>query len=566
MTDLKPGNNSFYWSTVFFRQLQSFGVQNVIISPGSRSTPLTLAAAANNYLKKHVILDERSAAFTALGIGKATNIPAVLVCTSGTAVANYYPAVIEAKQSGIPMIVATADRPEELVAKGANQAINQQHIYGNYPVFYKDIGEPANGSIGTLKELTKQAFQASRQNQGTAHLNFPFRKPLQPDPDFLQKITSENRKLTPQSSVSNSSKEINIDLTDSLSQNIIQTAERPLIIVGQLSASSSSEPIFALAEKLQAPVISEYGHPESDCDIQGFDGFLRSSENIEELKPDLILRFGLQPASKSVLQAVRQWHANHHIYFADTDRNIDIFNTTTKRIQWDGKTFDTSNTSQKPDQWLEKWKQAEQSFFEQAQSMADDIEPLTDGHIYQQILPDIPDEHTIAISNSFPARDQSLFARFGRQSIVTNRGVSGIDGVTSTAIGATIGSQKPLVLFTGDLAFLHDSNALLNHQLVDQPLVIIVINNSGGSIFRMLPIADQEEYFEPYFETPQAADISSLTTSHNIPYQKIDSRSKLLNFDVSDWIAQHPGCSVVECTTNTDASMKLRNRLWNIRI
>lgn len=570
MTDLKPQNATFNWATVFLRSLGQQGVKHIIISPGSRSTPLTLAAAAHPHFHKHIILDERSAAFTALGIGKATNKPALLICTSGTAVANYFPGVIEARQGGVPMILATADRPPHLRNSGTNQAIDQINIFGDYPVYFQDLKKPssANNNIDELKEISRQAYALSIQKQGPAHLNFPFQKPLEPTQEFLQKIKKENSEFGYNYNKNSNGCENQgafFRPDDELVKKIA-SSKRPLVITGQLSAATSLEPISKLAKELQAPFLSENGYLNEGHNIQGFDGFLRSSENLEKLAPDLILRFGLQPASKSVLQAVEQWNPDEHIHLSDTDRQIDIARTTDQFISWAGTSFDISDIDQPSSKWLDSWKEAEQTYFEKSRPIFNSTSQLTDGHIYRRLLPMIPDDTSISISNSLPARDQSLFARFGKQTIYTNRGVSGIDGITSTAMGESLGSKSPVVLFTGDLAFLHDSNALLNHKLPDQPLVIVVINNAGGSIFRMLPIADQPEYFESYFETPQQAKISGLADSHNIPYHCVDNRTKLHNFELSQWIKQHPKCSVIECQTNAEASMQMRKQLWDIKI
>jgi 2-succinyl-5-enolpyruvyl-6-hydroxy-3-cyclohexene-1-carboxylate synthase len=271
MTDSHAGNTAFRWTDTFLRTLQSYGVEHIVISPGSRSTPLTLAAASNSQLKKHVILDERSAAFTALGIGKATNVPAVLICTSGTALANYYPAVIEARESGIPLILATADRPPNLRATGANQAIDQQKIFGDYPVFYHDVGEPKTekNDFDRLQLLAQQAFTLSREKRGPVHLNFPFRKPLQPEPKFLKSYSPPSI-----SSDQHSKIQSGLALSNNLQQNISH-ANRPLIIVGPLAPQDDCSSIAQLAKKLWCPILTEskIDHPNT---ITGFAGYLRN--------------------------------------------------------------------------------------------------------------------------------------------------------------------------------------------------------------------------------------------------------------------------------------------------
>lgn len=561
MTDSHSGNTAFKWTTTFFNTLQDYGVKHVVISPGSRSTPLTLAAASNGHLNKHVILDERSAAFTALGIGKATNVPAVLVCTSGTALANYYPAVIEARQSGVPMILATADRPPHLRATGANQAIDQLKMFGDYPVFFHEVGEPRgkDEDLNRLKILGQQAVTISQEKRGPVHLNFPFRKPLEPESDVLEGIKNESSEAPvgqPQNLTS-------LELSNSL-QTEITSAQKPLIIVGPLAPKDDVESIAQLSDQIGAPILSESAIDHENC-VSGFAGFLRNDKWQSKLAPNLILRFGFQPTSKSIEWGLKNWSPNSHYHFASTHEWQDATYSAAEHIPWMGQAIHIeATTSKEKNSWLEQWKSAELEFVSCRSVSIEQEQSLTDGNIYDYFSPQIPDDHFIAISNSFPARDIHLF---GRQSpsiaLYQNRGVSGIDGVTSTAIGLSLGLDQPGVLFAGDLAFLHDTNALLNHAKIKHPLTIIVINNSGGSIFRMLPIEQREKYFEPYFETPQSANIEKLVSAYDIPYHKIDSRSKLQEIELLHWVNKHDGLSVIECQTDADASMRLREKLWD---
>jgi 2-succinyl-5-enolpyruvyl-6-hydroxy-3-cyclohexene-1-carboxylate synthase len=528
-----------------------------------------MAAAALPKIRKHVILDERSAAFVALGIGKATNHPAALICTSGTAVANYYPAVIEARKSGVPMLLLTADRPAHLHNSGANQTINQRKILGEYPIFFHDLGESftKETDINHLKKLAGQAFQNSQNRHGPAHLNFPFRKPLEPTKEFVETITDKNKNLPdepPAKFPADTIKSFRFD--DDLLYDV-QTTEQPLIIVGQLAPGTPLKHIFWLAEWLEAPVLTEQGITEPDYAIQGFEGFLRNEQNQAQLEPDLILRFGRQPASKSLLKAISRWQPKRHIHFSDIEQISDIAHTTTDFINWNGKYFNTHKFTEKSRPWLQKWKEVEKNYVDKSATTIADYSSLIDGHIYHHIVPTIPDDWSVFISNSFPARDQSLFGQWGTQPVYTNRGASGIDGITSTAMGLNIASKKPAILFTGDLAFLHDTNALLSSALLHHPLVVVVINNQGGSIFRMLPIADHKEHFGKYFETPQQADIISLVKSYGISTRYIDAIDEMKNFDLQEHLSQSESMlSVVECKTDADASMQLRNQLWNFQI
>ena len=564
MTDKHHGNVALQWTNTFFQALSKHGIEHVVISPGSRSTPLTLAAASNPRFQQHVVLDERSAAFTALGIGKATNIPAVLICTSGTALANYFPAVIEARQSGVPLILATADRPPHLRATGANQAIDQLNIFGDYPVFFHEVGEPRSDSkdIARLQILAQQSVSISQEKRGPVHLNFPFRKPLEPTGNGLDQIKKENENLS-ETTAANADNHLTLNLNNSL-KNKLSKAERPLMIVGPLAPGDNTDSISKLSKKLNAPILSESSINSANV-VRGFAGFLRSANRRNQLEPDVILRFGFQPTTKGITIALDEWNTEHHFHFTSTTDWQDATFAGAERIPWMGQNLHLENlSSNTDDSWLKEWRQFENDFDHYAQQTIDRPAKLTDGSIYQQLTPSIPDDHFIAVSNSFPARDINLF---GQQPstipLFLNRGASGIDGITSTAMGVSLALQKPGVLFTGDLAFLHDTNALLNHKKLNHPLAVVVINNAGGSIFRMLPIQEHRTYFKSYFETPQDVDISTLAAAYDIPHYLINSLSELKKVDLASITDQTNGLSVIECRTNADASMALRNKLWD---
>ncbi|GAA5520437.1 2-succinyl-5-enolpyruvyl-6-hydroxy-3-cyclohexene-1-carboxylic-acid synthase [Aliifodinibius salicampi] len=565
MTDLETRNISFYWATIFIRSLLTSGVRHVVISPGSRSTPLTMAAAAHPKLQKHIILDERSAAFTALGIGKATGKPAILVCTSGTAASNYYPAVIEARQSGVPLIIATADRPPHLRSTGANQAIDQIKLFGDYPVFFHEVGEPHadEKDLKRLKMLARQSAGISQQRRGPVHLNFPFRKPLEPTPDFVKETEKENRETTVNTSTLTQFRQEIYHLPNGV-QKAIASSSRPLIIIGPLAPEDDTQSIASLAEQLDCPVLSE-STAETDYAINGFAGFLKSSDVRNNLQPDLILRFGFQPTSKAVELALRNWDTDHHFHFASTTDWQDATFAGSRHLPWLGRPIAIEQVNHSDNkEWINQWKKTDYSFRNYLKKNINETAELTDGHLFHQLLPQCGDEYFIAVSNSFPARDIQLFGRnVNRHPLFLNRGASGIDGVISTTIGLSAGLQKPGILFIGDLAFLHDTNALLNHKMVTQNLTIVVVNNSGGSIFRMLPIKKHKDYFEEYFETPQSADIQQLVQSYGIDYHQIADLSALWEFDLQKWQERHPRLSVIECRTNSDASMALRKKLWN---
>src|SRR5699024_7132668 len=407
-------------------------VQHIVISPGSRSTPLTMAAAAHPELDKHVILDERSAAFTALGIGKATNKPAILICTSGTAAANYMPAVIEARKSGLPLIIASADRPPNLRATGANQAIDQLKLFGDYPVLFHEVGEPIlqKEDITRLEMLAGQAVTAATQQGGPVHLNFPFRKPLEPTSDFVRPISKENKnqKIPPEVQARRSS------CPPSGVLKAISSATRPLIITGPTAPSDHLSSVAALAKQLNSPILSE-STLLSKFTIQGFAGFLRNKKVRKSLHPDLILRFCFQPTAKSIELALNEWQPKHHFHFQSTQKRQDATLSGSVPVPWQGTELYIDEIQPKQNKpWLSNWKTQEKRFKRYLNNLLEKFSSLTDGVIYSHILPQIKSDHFIAVSNSFPARDLQLFSPGAiRHPLFLSRGASGIDGITSTA-------------------------------------------------------------------------------------------------------------------------------------
>lgn len=565
MIKIEAENSAFLWASVFMHSLSSAGVRHIVISPGSRSTPLTLAAATVPGIKTHVIIDERSAAFFALGIGKAANQPAALICTSGTAVANYFPAVVEARMSNTPLLICTADRPPHLRNTGANQSIDQLNIFGNYPVLFREIGEPVieQNELHQLAKTAVDTVSHAKSRQGPAHLNFPFSKPLEPDTAFVDSVKDIVKPLLTEGPARKKQDVLEKFRFDDAALTQLQSAQKPLIIIGQLAASSNLEAIFELGKQLHVPILSEQGKLNTVHAIQGFEGFLRNKQTRSQLKPDLILRFGRQPASKSVLQAVKHWDTTNHIYLADSDQHVDIAHQTSCFMNWNGNHFKIDVLKSKNSHWLKRWKQKEQRYFEESRVAIDACAALTDGHVYHHIVPKIPEDWLVFISNSFPARDQSMFGCWKHQQVFTNRGASGIDGITSTAMGTTEAKKIPGILFTGDLAFFHDTNALLNARALSQPLVVIIINNNGGSIFRMLPIAKHSQYFSTYFETPQDVHINMLAEAYGINYRSVKNVDQLSSLNIEKF--GHPGLHIVECKTDPDVSMEMRENLWGLQ-
>lgn len=564
MPERDPKNLNFYWSTIFVRALYENGVRDVILSPGSRSTPLTLAFAAHPGFRKTTIIDERSAAFTALGIAKSSGVPACLVCTSGTALANYMPAVIEASQSSVPLIIASADRPPHLRGIGASQTIDQVKLFGNYPVFFHEAGEPkeSNKSILRLERSALQAVQSSKEKGGVSHINFSFTKPFEPDPHFLENVELENEKHSRRSygaykvSIGNSS------FGDNFWSDLI-SAERPIVIIGSAVPVVSFDSAIQLSKVLNAPILAEPASniSASKFTISGFDGFLRNSEIAASLAPDLILRFGEEPVSKALTNFLASNSEIMQIRFRYNsdikDESLSAHKSITLRSELEIP--EVSGSTEKD--WLKTWRKHQKSFGNFRQELLFPTSPLTDGYVFSSVTSLLPKKSFSMVSNSFPVRDISLFGDFDGKEIYANRGAAGIDGITSTAIGLSLSLKKTGVLFIGDIAFLHDSNALLNTKYVSETLIIIVLNNGGGTIFRMLPINEQKNKYSDYFETPQNVSIAALCRAHKIKHMLI-SRPEQLISSFEDTL-EKKGVYVMECMTDADDSMELRRKLWN---
>lgn len=562
-------NKAFFWATTFLRELHAHGISQLVISPGSRSTPLTVAAAVHPGFTTHTVLDERSAGFIALGIAKASGIPAGLICTSGTAAANYFPAIIEARHSGVPMLLLTADRPPNLRNIGASQAIDQVKMFGDYPVFFHEAGEPVlePEDLQRLRTAASQSVCSSIKRKGPAHINFPFRKPLEPDPEYVQQVERENRNSSienaiPQTKVFQSSSGTSIPAE---LQKLLSECKRPLVIEGPTGSTSSTKPAASLAKVLNAPLLSEFPGTAHPNRITGFDGFLKNRSMRTELRPDLILRFGMQPVSKAMDIYLKELTDIPHIHFAELDEWQDATHTVSHRIEWSGDELNWEiSSAQRESNWLDGWKKIDNKFKTNKARQLNSEDKLTDGHIFHHLGEQIPDQWNVFLSNSFPVRDWMLFAGSPPHPTFVNRGASGIDGIISTAIGGTIASQQPGILFIGDLATLHDSNALLSAPLLKHPLVIIILNNGGGNIFRMLPIYQHQTLYKEYFETPQKINFNALADSHGLPYVLVDTIDQLNKINIKKYTA--PGLHLVECKTNSDASMQIRHNLWNFSI
>jgi 2-succinyl-5-enolpyruvyl-6-hydroxy-3-cyclohexene-1-carboxylate synthase len=502
------------------------GVRHACIAPGSRSTPMALAIAARSDLAVHIFHDERSASFAALGLGRATGTPALLLCTSGTAAAQFHAAVIEAHQDDVPLIVMTADRPPELRGVAAPQTIDQTHLFGHSVRWFADPGVPDSASAHTWRPLARRAWDASTGTwSGPVHINLPFRDPLVGEPGPLP-AAAEQLAVVPRRS---------LDRADLAAVAARLDAHRGVVVAGRGSAAA----VLDLAESLGWPVLADQrsgigvDHPNV---IEAFDEVLRHPRFAADHTPTVVLHVGM-PISSKVTNAFLAGSGAFHIQLQSSGGWIDPDYTISARIVGDvdviahsliGTATGATNTP-----WLARWRRAGERAGLAIDQIVDGDPGLNEPKISRDLLAALPDGSALVVSSSMPIRDMESYGR-PRHGVEThaNRGANGIDGVTSTAVGVALADlTRPVTLLIGDVAFLHDTNGLLG--LAGRPvrLTIVVIDNDGGGIFSFLPQRDAvgDERFEQLWGTPHGVDIPALSRAHGIPVETIESSAELIS-------------------------------------
>jgi len=525
------------WASLIIEELVRNGVTYFCISPGSRSTPLTVAAARHPETRCFVCYDERGAAFHALGYARGAGKPAALICTSGTAAANYYPAVIEASKDFVPLILLTADRPPELRETAANQTISQPRLYGDYCRWQFDMPCPdINITPNMVLTTTDQlVYRAAASTPGPVHLNCMFREPLAPVkqsvPDlYLAPIKNWINSDKPYTDYVNTA---HVPDPENLAElaRLFNDTRKGLLVVGRLKTDRERKALCALIDKLKWPVFADILSGlsmgvKSKYIISHYDRLLKSDNFSNTAKPDVILHIGGMPVSKQLMRFIEESSPEHYIVINDNPERLDPAHNVSIRIEADLALFcrdllkqvGPKNDTQSVDQLISISKQAEM-VFEQSIDKQNDI---TEPGIARTISQLIPKDHGLFLANSMPVREMDMFARadVNRVFVGCNRGISGIDGTIASAAGFAAGLDRPATLLIGDLAFIHDINSLLLLKSVTQPLVIVLVNNQGGGIFHFLPIADHKDIFENYFLTPHTLSFEATAKQFDLPHQQ----------------------------------------------
>ncbi|MDH4170127.1 MAG: 2-succinyl-5-enolpyruvyl-6-hydroxy-3-cyclohexene-1-carboxylic-acid synthase [Acidimicrobiia bacterium] len=526
MTDIDP-DQTYRVSAAFFAELAGHGVGHVVISPGSRSTPLTITAHRTEGMISHVLLDERVAGFFALGLARATGAPVALVCTSGTAAANYLPAVIEAHHSRVPLIVCTADRPPELRDRGAAQTIDQVGLYGSHVRWFADlpVASDADAAFGR-RIAARAASTATGRHPGPVHLNWPLREPLTPRTWTASReqpaaIVAIDRPVDPGPGP---------DLAGHVA------ASNGIIVVGPGDLAASGEDIGRLAAQLGWPVLAEAtsslrtgSHVVDRPFLQHWDLLLGHAGWGGEHVPAVVIRFGGPPTSK----ALRLWLERHRPEVVVVDRAArfeDPSDLVTRMVITEiGPAVEALLAGRgAAGEWERRWVEADRRLADLVDRVLDDG-PLLEAGIVRALDRALPAGSAMVVSNSMPVRDVDGYLPVTSRPlrVMANRGAAGIDGVTSTALGVAA-SGITTALLTGDVALTHDLGGLHAGLRAGLDLTVVVPDNGGGGIFEFLPVAHHTDVdFEQLFITPSDVDWEGLAALRGLRFREVTTASEL---------------------------------------
>ena len=551
---LTVNHSNYTWAKLFVDQLASAGLTTVSIAPGSRSTPLTMAFYAHPAIEVHLHLDERCAGFFALGMAIASDTPVALVCTSGTAVVNFLPAITEAKMSQIPLLILTADRPPELRHSGANQTIDQVKIFGDQVLWSVDAAlpeaTPPGVAMRNYQALAHRAFaKANGLVKGPVHLNFPFRKPLEPNSDEWQvaggklqvanKITHHASRIT-QGTINPT------DVQISELVKMINTYPNGLIVCGPRTPEGDfPQAVAALSRQIGYPIVADpisglrFGEWVKDTAvISGYETFIQGDTSWPN--PNVILRFGAVPISKWLNSYLDKVSPKHRIHIRENGVWADDSQRTSYFLQANEtavcRAISQQCVKRENDAWVTAVTQTESRTWHALQQAI--LQKYFDGAVVADVVDLIPEEATLFMGNSSPIRHLDQYGRSATKPIFAyaSRGASGIDGNTSTALGIHAVRKRPLVAVLGDITFYHDLNGLWQIKSPSpQPspfegeganITIVLLNNNGGSIFNRLPIAQFEPPFTDLFLTPPNLEFEPVVRMYGLDYQIATTREQ----------------------------------------
>lgn len=561
------------WGRMIIEELVRFGVEYFCISPGSRSTPLTAAVARHASARSFMHFDERGAAFHAVGYARGSGRPAAVICTSGTAAASYYPAIVEAANDSVPLVVVTADRPPDLRHTGANQTIDQVGLYAEYPRWQHDLLMPSRSvdPLNVLEAVDTMMGIVSGAHPGPVHLNCPFPEPLIGSPEdsksqeWPPSVADWAASGKPLSAVGTSARP-EADSAIAQLATSFSHATRGILVVGRLHSHKDRLAIKALIERSNWPALvdstSGLRAVRHNQVINHFDLALLSESFAESMRPDVVLHVGGRVVSKRLNEAFAAWKPNHHIHVDATPEPYDPAHSVTQHVTanlthvCDKLTrIESRNPST---EYLARWQKANADIGALLENACSE-NSLTESQVAWQLSQLVSPESALWLASSMPIRDFDMFARPGTGAMYVsgNRGASGIDGTIASAAGYAVGLDRPVTTVTGDLAFLHDLNSLAMLSRIEQPVTVVLLNNNGGRIFEHLPIAKHDDIFEKYFATPhELASFEPAARQFGLRYGRVNTVPDFIHAYRNAVQSHVP--SILEVTIDTDQSVAFR--------
>lgn len=582
MTD--HGTRNSVLSGTFVDELARAGVRHACVCPGSRSTPLVMALAHHPDIRTWVLVDERSAAFFALGIARARSEPVALLSSSGTAAANFHPAVLEAYYGRVPLIVLTADRPPELRDFGAAQTIDQIRLYGGHVKWFVDMPVPE-----LTDDLIRHARVAANRAVATAlaapagpvHVNFPFREPLLPAPNLEQPARAldlnmpvERASGAPYVAVTRGTRMPEPAAIATLAHELAETS-RGLIVCGPQDDSVLADAVVRLAAALGYPILADplsqvrCGPHDRSLVIDTHDAFLRNDAICRELAPEVVLRFGAMPTSKPLMLYLQYYPARRQVLIDGADGWRDPLLAVSDVLHADPVAVCQALAdavlplcdAPAAREWNGRWREVARLT---KRAICDELatDELFEGRVFSELAELLPDGATLFAGNSMPVRDLDTFFPSSERAIrfLANRGANGIDGVVSSALGVAAVSEGPLVLVIGDLSLYHDLNGLLAARKYGLEATIVLLNNDGGGIFSFLPQAAYPDMFEELFGTPTGLDFQLASALYRASFSRPASWSAFRD-DLRTALSTD-GLSIVEVVTDRDRNVTQHRNIW----
>ena len=578
-----PLNTVGSWATLLIDALVTSGVHDIVITPGSRSTPFVFAALHHAGLRCHRLVDERVAAFHALGMARVTHLPVALLCTSGTAPAHYLPAVIEASLSYVPLVLLTADRPLALQDCGAPQTVDQVKMFGDHVRWFADLGHPED-TEEALRGMRRAAAQAVWTSlgptPGPVHLNARARKPLEPRPapsdDERAGAACAERVMAAPITRAPFAELRASDATCRELASLIAGARRGLVVCGPapLSTVSEREAILEFVRRAGFPLLAEATSqlrfaPDRAgiATLDAFDTVLRARWAVERIRPDLILQLGPAPTSGAWDRWLRT-QPTERVVIAPHGWQ-DPQGTASMLVRAPVAATLRSITAMLPRAGAQgAWQAALSRLDRIAWRASDEVvsreTSLTEGACFRTVVESMPPAGLLALGNSLPVRQVDTWCRGGTcdLAVMGQRGANGIDGVIASAAGAAIAWRRPTALLVGDVSFAHDLAGLAAAKGVDVPLAVVVVNNAGGRIFEQLPIATLPgiEPDLPFWITPPEVDVAHAASAYGHAYVRVSERGAM--GEAMAHALARSGCSVVEAVVPPSGALKQNRALW----